>query len=314
MSPLDANAANPRVLTIAHARFALSGLGDAAAFSASFQTFWCHDDSADLACDVLAAGPDEALAQAPPVTGAPWAFTVQDGRCELVRRNQAGDTLWRIAASQTFEHAAITWHPRLFPAVYGSYEQSWSTGLGLSLLVFRLLAHGGLVLHGTAAALDGRGILCLGVSGSGKSTLARLLDPAGAQVLSDERPVLRRWPGPAAEAAPTPGDTAFRVYGSPWPSSADIARNAWAPLARLYFLEHGAKDRLTPLSPRDAFNRLIHVATIPWHDPALFDPCLETVETLLQSVPCAVLAFRPTADVIDLLREDLRHHATTARP
>ena len=302
MSPLDANATGPRVLTIAHVRFALSGLGDAAAFPAPFRTFWRDDASADLVCGVLAAGPDEALAREPPVADCPWSFTVHDGRCELIRRDQAGDTLWRISASLTFDCAAITWHPRRFPAVYGHYEQAWATGLGLSLLVFRLLAHGGLVLHGNAAEIAGLGVLCLGVSGSGKSTLARLLESAGARVLTDERPVLRRWPAPTA---PMPSPAAFRVYGSPWPSSAGIARDAWAPLARIYFLEHGAEDRITPLSPRDAFNRLIHVATIPWQDPAFFDPCLATVEMLLQSVPCAVLAFRPTPEVVRLIRKDV---------
>jgi len=50
---------------------------------------------------------------------------------------------------------------------------------------------------------------------------------------------------------------------------------------------------------------VIHVATIPWQDAALFDPCLATVETLLRSVPCAVLSFRPTPEVVELLRKDL---------
>jgi hypothetical protein len=102
-----------------------------------------------------------------------------------------------------------------------------------------------------------------------------------------------------------PSPAAFRVYGSPWPSSGGFACNAFAPLRKIYFLEHGAADRLTPLTPREAFNRLIHVATIPWQDPALFDPCLATVEALLQSIPCAVLTFRPTPEVVDVIRKDL---------
>ena len=177
--------------------------------------------------------------------------------------------------------------------------------------MLRLREQGGLVLHGAAAEVEGQGILCVGVSGTGKSTLARLLDAAGATVLTDERPVLRQWPAPAAGRAPS---AAFRVYGSPWPSSAGFAREAWAPLRRIYFIEHGETDRMTPLSPRDAVSRLIHVATIPWQDPILLDPCLATIDALLTALPCAVLSFRPTPAVVDLIRDDLRRPASGAPP
>jgi hypothetical protein len=50
---------------------------------------------------------------------------------------------------------------------------------------------------------------------------------------------------------------------------------------------------------------MIHVATIPWQDPVLLDPCLTTVDALLRSVPCAVLAFRPTPAIVDIIRADL---------
>jgi len=306
MCSADIHATDLRILTIAQVRFILTGLGNPDLFPASFQSFWRKDAPADLACRVLAMGPDHDLEQEAPVPDQPWSFVLADGRCTLTRRDQAGRALWRIFTQTAFEDATLVWHPRYFESVYGSYERSWATGLGLSLLIFRLLRHRGLVFHGNAAEIDGQGILCLGVSGSGKSTLARLLDAAGGRVLTDERPVLRR----AQKSEHATGSADFHVYGSPWPSSAGMAQNTSASLARIYFLEHGAENRLTPLAPREAFNRLIHVTTIPWQDPALFDPCLATVEALLRHVPCAVLAFRPTPAVIDLIREDLQHHAT----
>ncbi|SIT03910.1 HPr kinase/phosphorylase [Paracoccus saliphilus] len=47
-------------------------------------------------------------------------------------------------------------------------------------------------LHGTAVALDGRGLLILGPSGSGKSTLAMQLMAVGAALVSDDRTDLHR--------------------------------------------------------------------------------------------------------------------------
>lgn len=291
------------VLTIADVRFVLSGSLDVAAFSPSFQAFWHDSVTADLNCELSCCGPDMDVASQPPDLDKPWSFTVCKDSCQVIRRGPTGETLCRITGSLAFDQVSIAWNPLRFADFYTSYENAWSTGLGLLLLILRLRAYGGLVLHGTAAEVDGQGILCVGISGTGKSTLARLLDAAGDTVLTDERPVLRQWPPPEDGATPSRD---FRVYGSPWPSSAGFARDAWAPLRRIYFLEHGATDRLTPLPPRDAVSRLVHVATIPWQDPVLLDPCLATVDALLQAVPCSVLSFRPTPAVVDMIRDDVR--------
>jgi len=296
--------------TIAGVHFSLLGLVDDTAFAPAFQAFRRGSASADLECEVTCLGPDGTMVSEPPVPNKPWLFTTRDGACELVRRNPEGETLWRMAGPLAFESARVAWNPLRFADYYTSYENAWSKGLGLSLLVLRLRARGGLVLHGLAAEVDGQGILCMGVSGTGKSTLSRLFDAAGDTVLTDERPVLRQWPAPAAGTTPS---EIFRVYGSPWPSSAGFARNAWAPLRRIYFIEHGESDRLTLLPPHAAVSRLIHVATIPWQDPVLLDPCLATVDALLRAVPCSVLSFRPTPAVVDVIRADLRRPVEETR-
>jgi|GEM_PF-1648135 len=290
-------------LTIAGVRFISLASTDVPAYRPSFRSFIDVPFSSDLTCEVSVLGSDDSLIAEPLAPSKPWVFTVCNNVCEVLRRNQEGEVLWKFSGALSFERTSVTWNPLRFGDFFGSYEQAWSTGLGLSLLVLRLREHGGLVLHGTAANVDGDGILCVGISGKGKSTIARLLDTAGATVLTDERPVLRQWPTPATSTVPS---EAFRIYGSPWPSSAGFARNAWAPLRRIYFIEHGDTDQITPLLPRDAVNRLIHVATIPWQDPVLLDPYLATVNVLLQTIPCAVLSFRPTAAVVNVIRADLR--------
>ncbi len=275
-------------------------MGDALAFRPAFEPFWTSGETADLACEVLCCGADATLASRPGMPDSPWSFTVRAGCCDVVRRNQAGEALWRLVAPLSFEQVEVTWNPVLFPDFFGSYERAWSTGLGICLLAFRLRACGGLVLHGTAADLQGEGILCLGVSGRGKSTLARLLDAEGIPVLTDERPIIRLMR--ETPAGDVPDSPRFHVYGSPWPSSAGFAAQARATLRRIYFLEHGRENSRVPLTPPEAFRRLLQVVAIPWQDPVLFDPCLETIQTLLETVPAAVLAFRPDASAVDWVR------------
>ncbi len=296
-------------ITIAGVKVSLTGAFNLSALSPFFASFLLDPLEADLACGMHNCGADNTLLRQPLASERAWSFHIDEGTCRVARRHRSGATLWRIEASLSFDRFRAAWHPLLFPEIYGSYEAGWSLGLGRLMLLLRLHRHGGLIVHGMAAELEGQGILCMGVSGTGKSTIARLLHEAGASVLSDERPVLRRWPPPAAAAGAPGQPVAFRVYGSPWPSSGGFVRNAWAPLRRIYLLKHGDKDRLTPMAPRAAVTRLIQVAAILWQDPALLDPCLATLEALLGAVPCAELAFRPTASVVDLIRADLRHQS-----
>ena len=290
-------------MQVADVRFSFCKLLDSSLLSPAFQPFLAHAGPADLACAVTGMGPDDSLSRMRVAPDEPWSFRRSGDRFEVMRRDREGHVVWRITGPVPFESATVQWHPARFIQRYGTFERTLGQGIGLVLLTLRLLTHRGFVLHAVAADLDGEGILCAGVSGRGKSTLARLLDGAGATVLSDERPVVRQWPLPGGDAAPP--RSGCRVYGSPWPSSANMARNAWAPLRRLYFLEHGSANRITPLDPAAALRRLIPVATVPWQAPSLLDPLLDTIGALVTGIPCAVLAFRPEADAVAAIRGDL---------
>ena len=289
---------------LAGTRFSFSKPLDANLLAPAFHPFIHHDGPADLTCAVGGLEPDASLEALPALPDAPWWFALSGGRFEVMRRDCDGYTVWRLQGSVPLTSAVLRWHPTLFARRCVSLERNLGHGLGLILTTLRLLTHRGLVLHAMAAELDGQGILCAGVSGRGKSTLARLLDAAGAKVLTDERPVVRQWPTPAADAA-APARSAFRVYGSPWPSSAGFARDAWAPLRRIYFIEHGGASRITPLDPPVALRRLIPVTTVPWQTPDLLDPALGTIGALVAHVPCSLLSFRPEACAVAAIRADL---------
>ena len=230
-------------------------------------------------------------------------FKTQGNQIEVTRRNPAGEVLWRAATTTDFKRFAVQYNEPCFFDHYFSIEDLVCRDLGLLLLVLSLHTNRGLVFHGSASVLGDEAILCVGRSGVGKSTIARLLSKSGALVLSDERPVVRQWPIPLdGQSAPLE----FRVYGSPWPSSEGFACNKWGTLKRIYFLEHGRENKLTSLSATEAAARLMQVVSVPtWHDPTLFDPCLATAEALLESVPAAVLSFRPDEAVVDVIRQDL---------
>jgi hypothetical protein len=149
------------------------------------------------------------------------------------------------------------------------------------LLMNHLAFRGGLLLHAAGVVLDGVGLVFPGVSGAGKSTLSGLLAaaaPRGA-LLSDDRIIVRAQDG------------RFRMYGTPWPGTAGVARNASAPLAAALFLAKGPCHALTRLAPAQAVRRLVQVVSCPWYDRDRLSPVLETCERLVSMVPCFELRF-----------------------
>lgn len=222
---------------------------------------------------------------------------MQDGAACLMGANPEGEVLWRMTGKPPYERLRFEWHPTAFRKMYHNEEAGPYGIIAILALVLRLLPLEGFVMHGASQVVDGMGIICTGPSGRGKSTISRLFHQCGVPVLTDERPVVR----PVTEK----GRPAFRVYGSPWPSSGCFACNEAVALKKIYFLEHGPDQEILPLSAREALLRLLEVAMVPWMDPAFFDPLLHTLEAVLRSVPHAVLRFRPDADVVDAVRRDL---------
>ncbi len=151
-----------------------------------------------------------------------WSFKDQDGFATLTAANPEGDLLWRMTGALPYENLTFEWNPDTFFAVYNNESCGPYGIIAVLALVMRLLCLKGIVLHCSAAVVDGVGIICTGRSGQGKSTIATIFDGAGIPVLTDERAIIRV------------EESGLQVYGSPWPSSGMFVLNSSAPLKRIY--------------------------------------------------------------------------------
>jgi hypothetical protein len=161
------------------------------------------------------------------------------------------------------------------------------------LLMNHLATRGGIIVHSAGLMLDGAGYVFPGVSGAGKTTLCGLLTDGGLGdgLLSDDRTILR-----------TDAGGGFRVWGTPWPGDAGIARNASAPLRALCFLVQDDAPALVPLSPAAAAKRLFAVASCPWYMREGISGVLDTVDQLVSTVPSVEFHFPRDAGAVGLLR------------
>jgi hypothetical protein len=170
------------------------------------------------------------------------------------------------------------------------------------LIMHRLTQEEAIELHGCGIVrADGAGDLFVGHSGAGKSTTTRLWSECeDVVVLSDDRIIVRR---DAVNSAEMSGADEVRMYGTPWHGDAAYALPDSAPLARIFVLEHGHGNVLTPLSPSDAVAELFARSFVPFHRHEYVESALGFLENLAQVIPCYRYAFEPDARAIETIQK-----------
>ena len=164
------------------------------------------------------------------------------------------------------------------------------------LLMYILSPRQGALIHSAGAVVCGGGLVLAGRSGAGKSTIARQFQAAGkTPLLSDDRVVVRNVGG------------VYSAYGTPWAGDAQIALNRSAPLRAVLFLHHGQANRIDRVSPRDAFEKLLPMVSVPWYDRAAIEQITSFCEALTRETPAYDLHFVPTSEVAGFLEKAIPH-------
>jgi hypothetical protein len=159
------------------------------------------------------------------------------------------------------------------------------------LMVHILTQNHGALIHAAGIELHGNGYIFPGRSGGGKSTLMfKFAERKGFGLLSDDRMAVRKI------------DHMFLAYGTPWAGEAGIADNKSAPLAGIFFISHGSSNRIEPMGPREAFERLMPVTSIPWYHEKMMTKALSFCDDLLNHIPAYELHFKPDVEVADDFR------------
>ena len=137
-----------------------------------------------------------------------------------------------------------------------------------------LIKRGGMMLHSSAVAVDGKAYLFSGPSGVGKSTHTRhwlSLFPE-AFILNDDKPALV-----------LEGD-GVTAYGTPWSGKHDISRNEGLPVGGIAFIERAEENFIEPMPPKEALFWIIS-QTVRHIRRERMEELLETVSRVMERVP-----------------------------
>lgn len=222
-------------------------------------------------------------------------------RCEagyLLTLNLPGAPvpLWTIQANPAFTELSAHCHPSLIKMNNGcrTIPGPITYPLDQIILIHHLSCKKGVIVHCAGMDCNQRVSIFPGRSGAGKSAVARLLRPiAGVSVISDDRIVIRQ------------SGQQFTAHGTPWPGEARIAVNRKADLGHIFFLTRATSNRVQPLTPDRALERLLPVASIPWYDENHLPGVLDFCDDLLQSTSAFDLHFTLENKLMDTLADFL---------
>jgi hypothetical protein len=176
----------------------------------------------------------------------------------------------------------------------GDYTVSYPLEYPLDEVIFnQLLARRGAVELHACGLIDrhGNGILFAGNSGAGKTTTARLWGNNAAEILSDDRIVVR------------PENGNWWMYGTPWHGEAEICSPSRARLHRIFLLHQATSNSVSPLSPAAAVARLLSCTFPPFHDAAGMNAIAGTLAAIACHVPLAQFSFVNDRSAVDFIRD-----------
>jgi hypothetical protein len=151
----------------------------------------------------------------------------------------------------------------------------------------------GCCLHSAGLLLGNKGFLFVGHSGAGKSTITTMLKHK-MEILCDDRMILRRSRG------------GFRIHGTWNHSTVPEVSAASAPLRGIMLLEQATENRLILLDNKiEIIRRLLACIIRPLVTAEWWEKTLSLVEKIAREVPCYVLQFDKSGEVVDVLADEL---------
>ncbi|MFA5976316.1 MAG: hypothetical protein WC859_09175 [Elusimicrobiota bacterium] len=163
--------------------------------------------------------------------------------------------------------------------------QWWLTG-------WLALRRKGMILHGAAVSLSGKGLAFIGHSGAGKTTISRLFRThSSAQVLNDERILLWR------------EGKHWHVAGTPWHGELRQVSKGAALLKRFSVLVQATDNQFLPRPPQPVLKSIFTEAYLPLWNQEAMARLVEAATRLVKDVPSGELRFTQDNRIVRYLYE-----------
>jgi radical SAM protein with 4Fe4S-binding SPASM domain len=145
------------------------------------------------------------------------------------------------------------------------------------------------ILHSSGLIFKGHGLLFVGHSEAGKSTICKLFG-ARAEILCDDRNVVRKWP------------EGYRIHGT-WSHGElpEVSAGA-APLFGIFFLEKSTENEILAMADKASIRKALLACLIRSFTPIdWWEKMLRLLEQIADEVPCYRLKFDTSGEIVNKL-------------
>ena len=146
--------------------------------------------------------------------------------------------------------------------------------------------------------VSGEKLAIVGPSGAGKSTMLQLWSgQKDTLILSDDRTIARKT------------GKRIDIYGTPWHGKVQGGLPDGAKLAAIFFLRHGACNKLNKLGTASAARRLLTSSFPPLWDARGMTATLDFFNIIGRQISCYELEFVPDTSVVGFVRHWMDGHS-----
>lgn len=150
------------------------------------------------------------------------------------------------------------------------------------------------ILHSSFIKYQDKAILFTAPSGTGKSTQADLWEKyENAEIINGDRSGIRKLDGK------------WTAYGLPIAGSSGIYKNKKAEISHIIVLKQGKENKLTQLSPREAFVKLYSETLVHTWDKEFQENIINMITDLVQNVQIYQYECLPDKSAVEFLKEQV---------
>lgn len=157
------------------------------------------------------------------------------------------------------------------------------------ILYYITVINGDIMIHASGINNAGHGYIFSGVSGKGKSTIATIWENSGANVIHDDRLIIRNT------------GNGYRMYNTPVYNNDEPRESI---LNKIFIIEHGPENKLIPLKGASAVTQVMANCIQHNWGPDIIARLLGSISIMCGTIPASKLIFKPDRSIIDLILEN----------
>lgn len=162
------------------------------------------------------------------------------------------------------------------------------------IFAYSVLNYGGVMFHGVVLEWEGKGIIFCAHSGVGKTTHTRMWkEQENALILNGDRALCYK------------EGNQWYTCGAPWCGSSEDCVQKSIELRAFVILEQAQENIASVLSPLQGALELIPLVFAPTWDKKLMSFALDTIDDMVQKIPCFKLRCKPEPEAVRMLKFEI---------